>query len=74
MDDLSTSCPFDRYKFFPELVTKADMEKVKDARGVDYARFTAVLLEAVKELRKQNIAPQKRLDKLEKLTNPEKAN
>ncbi len=38
---------------FPELVSKWAEGGAEDYRGVDYGRFTAVLLEAVKELNRQ---------------------
>ncbi len=39
---------------FPELVTEWAQDGVSDYRGVDYGRFTAVLVEAIKQLHKQN--------------------
>jgi hypothetical protein len=48
---------------FPELVSTWDAE---GHRAVDYGRMTAVLLEAVKELKAQNDALQARIEKLEK--------
>jgi len=38
---------------FPELVSKWTANGVNDYRGVDYGRFSAILLEAVKELYEQ---------------------
>jgi len=46
---------------FPELVTKSD----KGYKTVDYEKFTAVLLEAVKELKAENVILKHRLDNLE---------
>ncbi len=48
---------------FPELVSAWDEE---GHRAVDYGRMTAVLLEAVKELKTQNDALRARIEKLEK--------
>ena len=48
---------------FPELVSAWDEE---GHRAVDYGRMSAVLLEAVKELKAQNDALQARIEKLEK--------
>jgi len=47
---------------FPELVTKWGDE---DYRAVDYGRLTAVLIEAVKELKKENESLKQRLEVLE---------
>jgi hypothetical protein len=38
---------------FPELVSHFNAGNISDARSVDYGRFTAVLLEAIKEQQKQ---------------------
>lgn len=48
---------------FPELVAQWGDEKY---RGVDYGRMTAVLIEAVKELKSENDELKKRILKLEK--------
>lgn len=48
---------------FPELVTTWGAE---GHRAVDYGRLTAVLLEAVKELKAKNDALQSRIEKIEK--------
>ena len=48
---------------FPELVSTWGEE---GHRAVDYGRMTAVLLEAVKELKAQNDALQARIEKIEK--------
>lgn len=48
---------------FPELVTRWGD---KDYRAVDYGRLTAVLIEAVKELKQENESLKQRLDALEK--------
>ena len=47
---------------FPELVTTWGEE---DYRAVDYGRMTAVLLEAIKELKAENEALKQRLASLE---------
>ena len=49
---------------FPELVSTWGDEEY---RAVDYGRFTAVLVEAVKELKAANEALEKRVDALEKM-------
>ncbi|UCC45438.1 MAG: tail fiber domain-containing protein [Candidatus Zixiibacteriota bacterium] len=50
-------------KAFPELVsTWAD----EDYRAVDYGRMTAVLIEAIKELKAENESLKQRIEKLEK--------
>jgi len=48
---------------FPELVTKWEGS---DYRAVDYGRMTSVLIEAVKELKKENELLKQRLEALEK--------
>jgi hypothetical protein len=48
---------------FPELVTRWGEEGY---RAVDYGRLTGVLIEAVKELKAQNAALQRRIEKLER--------
>jgi hypothetical protein len=47
----------------PEIVTYE--ENGKDAKALDYARLAPLLVEAVKELKKENEALKSRLDKLE---------
>jgi len=47
---------------FPELVTQSD----NGYKTVDYDRLTAVLIEAVKELRAENQALKQRVKALEK--------
>ncbi len=54
---------------FPELVSKWAADGAEDYRGVDYGRFTAVLVEAVRELHKQNKELRSRLERLEQAQN-----
>lgn len=51
-------------KVFPELVYTSDGYK-----GLDYGKFTAVLLQAVKELKAENTSLKKRIEVLEKKEN-----
>jgi len=46
---------------FPEVVTEGD----DHYKSVDYSRLTAVLIEAIKELKRENVELQQRLDVLE---------
>ena len=52
-------------KVFPEAVSTIETEKIKDFKTVDYGALIAPLIEAVKELTKQNKELKERITKLE---------
>jgi len=53
-------------KVYPELVATTKNSKGKEYLAIDYSKFTAVLLQSIKELKTQNNQMQQKIDGLEK--------